>query len=92
MWSFKKKQMGKDPTVERFEKLERFRKVGETFNYLGRTCIVTNHSVPTPWGPEPRLCFDYCDNAGVIHHLVFSVAELPALMGQYVADEKMRRS
>ena len=86
MWPFKEKEpKEKEPNhgAETVAELKAFRDIGETFNYLGRTCIVTGHA---EWwmdiGIIPKLRFDHCDNPGVIHSSSASPAELPGLINQ----------
>lgn len=86
MWPFSEK---KKPEVDRtqacIDKLMAFKKVGETFNYLGRTCVVTGHVDFYPYvGIIPMLKFDYADEQGVIHCMSASIRELPALVNQQV--------
>ena len=83
MWPFKKKEPERDMTGEAIEKLKAFRDVGETFNYLGRTCVVTGHWKFVPYrGAVPMLTFDYCDDHGRLHAASSRVSELPALENQ----------
>ena len=57
MWPFSKKEEPKENRTQAcIDKLQEFRKVGETFNYLGRTCVVTGHSDFYPYlGIVPML-------------------------------------
>lgn len=82
MWPFKRKEPERDYVSEEIEKLKAFRDVGETFNYLGRTCVVAGHY--DVWGGEkiPMLMFDYCDNTGRSCSYSARVRELPALIHQ----------
>lgn len=88
MWPFKKKEHERDTTGEAIAELKAFRDVGETFNYLGRTCVVTGH-----WeywrdiGVVPMLKFDYCDDHGVLHAVSARLAELPALRNQQKSNK-----
>jgi hypothetical protein len=55
--------------------------IGERFEYLGRTCIVTGYG----WGEMdigwiPRLMCDYADELGVIRHIQFRPHEVDALI------------
>lgn len=64
-------------------RLREFREIGQTFNYLGRTCVVTAHESARPGlGHVPQLNADYADDHGVIHGITFSVDELPGLLAQ----------
>lgn len=85
MWPFKKKtiELERDKIGAAIAKLEAFRKIGETFNCLGRTCVVTGHWDLLPFvGVVPLLRFDYCDESGRLHAATFLVSELPALENQ----------
>lgn len=87
MWPFKKKQEVKETKVDHtalaIEKFKEFRQIGETFNYLGRTCLVTSHCHYEPWfGLVPELKFEYADNNGVIHHCCAQPSGLPLLIKQ----------
>ena len=76
MWPSKEDYVDKE-----IAKLKAFRDIGETFNYLGRTCVVTGH-----WGGGvdigiiPELRFNYCDDLGVIRSYSIGQAELPGLI------------
>ena len=83
MWPFKKKEHEPNRNLEDISKLRAFRDVGETFNYLGRTCIVTGHWECFPYlGIIPVLKFDYCDDLGKLHSASARLSELPALINQ----------
>lgn len=85
MWPFKKKEPECDINNTEFARLKSFRDVGETFNYLGRECIVTGFGqYPSNVGYIPLLRFDYCDNNGVLHSVSARIEELPALMNQQI--------
>ena len=62
--------------------LKAFRDIGETFSYLGRTCVVTGHSYCESGDAIPMLRFDYADNHGVIHEDYATMNELPVLIKQ----------
>jgi hypothetical protein len=63
--------------------IKKFRDVGETFNYLGRTCIVTTYGQYCPYlGVMPKIHCDYADDKGVIHSISFSIDELGNLIKQ----------
>lgn len=52
-------------------------KLGDTFQYLGRTCIVVGygeHEMDIGW--IPRLMCDYADDHGVIRHISFTPHEV----------------
>lgn len=83
MWPFTKKESKPDWCEEGIAKLKAFRDVGQTFNYLGRTCIVSRHCEWWPYaGCIPRLVCDYADDYGVIRQAVFRIDEIPALEAQ----------
>ena len=84
MWPFSKKEEPKENRTQAcIDELRAFRNVGETFNYLGRTCIVTGHCDFHPYvGIIPMLKFDYADEHGVIHSMSAYIRELPALVNQ----------
>lgn len=89
MWPFKKKEPERNCAGEAIEKLQEFKKIGETFNYLGRTCIVTGHWEFWPCvGVVPLLQFDYADDTGKIHNCKMRVTELPALINQQLPNNK----
>lgn len=81
MW-FSKKPRKKSWEEETEEKLKAFRDIGETFNYLGRKCIVTAYSYFYGMGICPTLVCDYVDEAGIIRQITFGVTELPGLINQ----------
>lgn len=102
MFGFKKKEPVIDgPTKawgESFERdameLRSFRKVGESFNYLGRRCLVTGYKskmIGSPGlGPVdfiPRMQYDYADELGVIHHENCGVFDLEAIRAENPSDE-----
>lgn len=68
------------------KELKAWRPMGKTFQYCGRTLVVTNYwrshfdgiSVYTSVGIEA----DYADDLGVIHSIRFSASESRALMEQ----------
>ena len=62
--------------------LEKFRNIGETFNYLGVTCIVTGHVEFNGFELCPRLLADYVDKNGVIRQVSFGYGELIGLKQQ----------
>lgn len=68
---------------QQVQALREFRDLGETFNYLGRTMIVTGH-----WDDHPEirpwavLKCDYADDSGVIRKIEFGPSELPGLIAQ----------
>jgi hypothetical protein len=78
MWPFDKKVEEK-PSTWAIDTIRDFRKVGETFKYLDRTCIVTAHICWTPLGAMPCLCADYCDNNGKIRQIKFMAAEIAGI-------------
>lgn len=60
-----------------------WRKVGETFTYLGRECVVTGYAryLPSPFGTDVvnELQADYADDLGVIRSVTFTPHEWRAL-------------
>ena len=91
MWPFKKKEPKPDRTGETIAKLKSFKDIGETFNYLGRTCVVTGHWEYWPYcGVVPMLKFDYADEHGILHSVSANIRELPALINQQTPNVKVR--
>lgn len=71
---------------EAYAEIKAFRDVGETFNYLGRTCVVTGHLTFLPViGSTPCLIYEYCDDHGVIRERRAFRSEIPALVKQQEA-------
>ncbi len=88
MWPFKKTEPKPDPINDAIAELKAFRDIGETFIYLGRTCMVTAHFEHWPHiGAVPMLKFDYCDNHGVLHSDSVWIALLPGLIKQQLPKE-----
>ena len=88
MWPFNKRESKPNHFEEGISKLKEFRDIGETFNYLGRTCIVTAHyDGHFEMGFYPILKFDYCDDLGVLHNMTACVSELPCLMKQQKSNK-----
>ena len=83
-----KEARGIEASMQRdLEALRGFRKEGEKFVYLGRTCIVRCHqrfAGVLGWVPELRA--DYADEMGVIHTLHFRASDLPVLRRQNEAE------
>lgn len=80
---FKKKKPKVDNRNEEIKKLRATIGIGEAFNYLGRTCIVTGHTEFLPYiGAYPRLSFDYLDSHGVIHSRSMSPVEFYSLINR----------
>ena len=69
---FKKRE---DPDEQKFARLYELFKIGDTFKYLGRECVVCNYSVWTGFSALPCLVCDYADNHGVIHQVKFRLDE-----------------
>ena len=88
MWPFTKKiEEPKIDWVQQYiDEFKAFRDIGETFNYLGRTCVVTGHFTVDFFcyggSRMPGLTFNYADDLGVIHSMVASIRELPGLIKQ----------
>jgi hypothetical protein len=81
MWPFKGKQeIG--ATEAQVAQFRSFRNVGQKFNYLGRTCIVTEINHCPLVLAQAYLYADYVDDAGVIHRTRFFFDELPALKAE----------
>lgn len=77
IWPFKRARIASKS--DRVQPFRDFRSIGETFTYLGRTCVVTDYC--GVFG-EPLLSADYADDRGIIHNVMFSIEELPALIAQ----------
>lgn len=64
--------------------MQAWRKVGETFTYLGRQCVVTGYARYFHSGfvidVVNELQANYSDDRGVIHSIRFSYPEVCALM------------
>lgn len=88
MWPFKtrKNEKQRDYNQNLIDELREFRGMGETFNYLGRTLIVTAHTelIPGVCGIAilPCLQCDYANENGDIKRIRFSAKELPGLIKQ----------
>lgn len=86
MWPFKNKPKERTPRQRDFDALVAWRKVGETFDYLGRTCHLVRHGrrvwigVDFGYLLEPGIEADYVDNHGVIHRIEFEWGESMRLM------------
>ena len=78
MWPFDKKVVEKPSTLA-IDTIRDFKKVGETFKYLDRTCVVTAHVSWTGLGVMPCLCADYSDNNGVIRQIQFRACEIAGI-------------
>jgi hypothetical protein len=87
MWPFKAEKRPSNSEIRRnqIKEFKAFCPLGGTFNYLGRTCIVTGHS---EWYPHigfvPELHCDYASDSGTIHSLQFNYVELAGLKAQNV--------
>lgn len=83
MWPFKPKPKAPCWKQQGVEAFKAFRDIGQTFNYLGRTCIVTRHWMLWPYvGPIPELHADYVDECGIVRSISFLLGELPGLKAQ----------
>lgn len=85
MWPFKKKEVQPNSREELIKRLERWRAVGEEFEYLGRRMVVCGHyrvagGYRIGLYFQPCICASYADNNGVIRFMSFSTAESQALM------------
>ena len=84
MWPFNRKtEKTKSSRQILVEEMQAWRKVGETFTYLGRECVVTGYAT---WashakgiGVRVELQADYADDLGVIRSVVFTPREWRAL-------------
>lgn len=82
MWPFKSKpkpppekhwtEVGHDRLLATFD-------LGETFQYLGRTCVVTGYFKFDGFWLCPSLVCDYADEHGVIREIIFRVDEAERL-------------
>lgn len=91
MWPFKKSAESQpakpDSMHEAIEALRSFRDIGQSFNYLGRKCIVTSHWDLDPFlGAVATLRADYVDDHGVLHQVSFLRRELKALRAENCAS------
>lgn len=83
MWPFKTKPREPNWKIQAIKDLRAFRDIGQTFNYLGRTCVVKRHWMLWPhFGPVPELWADYVDEQGIVRTLTFLIGELPGLKAQ----------
>lgn len=89
MWPFKKKEPEEpkiDITQIKIDELKSFRCIGEKFNYLGVTIIVTGHSelysIGLSLGRRPMLSGNYKNEKGEIKDISFSYRELPGLQAE----------
>lgn len=79
----KKEQERKLQKQKAIAELKAFRDKGETFNLLGVTMLVVDHTKPfhTPWGIDldPCLVCTYVDKNGVLQQNTFLRRDLPWL-------------
>jgi len=68
----------KSSELEKMMEWERFRKPGETFNYMGIKMIVVRYGTPAG-DTEPKLFCRYSDRHWCLHHYSFAYYELPIL-------------
>ncbi len=92
MWPFSRQRDAvrapPDFNQQMIEQLRAWRDIGDSFEYLGRTMIVTKHYDVdyTIIGRCPVIQFraavkaDYADDVGVIHGVTFDAMEAIALM------------
>lgn len=68
---------------ELVDEMRAWRKIGDTFNYLGRECVVTGYAryIPHHLGIDVavELQADYADDLGVIRSVTFTPREWRAL-------------
>lgn len=82
---YKRRQDMYDMAIRRFE---RFRKIGETFTYMGITMTVTQHigtsfgGLYTPTYIVPEFCANYVNNNGDIKDITFCTSELSGLIAE----------
>ena len=62
-------------TEERIKEFKEFRDIGETFNFLGITCLVVRFE-------SDIMTVDYVDNHGVLQFSKFTYEDLPLLKKQ----------
>lgn len=84
MWPFKQR-VNKDD--EDYNSCVEFRKIGETFNYLGVEMIVTDHRRIEMFTFSsdmeiPCIVADYIDNNGHVKNIVFPPRKLEVLRKQ----------
>lgn len=93
MWPFKKDtEKAKSPKQTLLEEMQSWRKVGETFAYLGRECVVTGYTdyFATAYGGvgvNVLLSADYADDLGVIRRITFEPHEWRALAARQANNE-----
>jgi hypothetical protein len=87
MWPFNRKPKEPKPPSWRqlaVDELRAWRKIGDTFSYLGRTCVVTGycqyyfHELGSH--VYVKLSADYADDLGHIRHISFDWSEAQAVM------------
>lgn len=98
MWPFKKKEtkkpeVKKEPVIDyeriRVDTLREFRDIGEKFNYLGATIIVTGHCrFSHNYEMLASLQGDYRTENGEIKQIVFDYSELETLRNENQQPEK----
>lgn len=95
MWPFKRFKAGGivkeanpasdevSPRQALASEMQAWRKIGETFTYLGRECVVTGYTacLYSPFGIDVvnELQADYADDLGVIRSIAFTPSEWRAL-------------
>lgn len=92
-WFSRKPEKPREPTgtEKAINELREWRAIGESFQYLGRECVVTGHyrvsfhelGIHT----YPELSADYADDLGVIRHVAFDMTEARALMARQPGGE-----
>jgi hypothetical protein len=87
IWPFKKREPRPDWRRDAIARLQAWRKIGETFEYLGRQCVVTGHFEQSfhDLGVSTfvQLSADYADDLGVIRNVSFGWQEAKALMERH---------
>lgn len=75
--SFSNEAKPKEPSA--IERLKAWRDIGDTFEYLGKTCVVTRHYKVYGHGKRPCIIACYADNNGILRDAYFSVDEIEAI-------------
>lgn len=81
LWPFGKSKPAEiSPATQLLRQLMQWRSLGQTFDYLGRTCIVTGHWWVVFDDSVTGITADYADELGVIHSIKFGPGESRGLM------------
>lgn len=88
---FNRRKKEEKAEEDKFSRLKEFRDVGETFQYLGRTCVVTGFmNYPMALCDLPTIMYDYADNNGVIHSALASIHKLEAIIAQQHDEQEIK--